>query len=119
MKVRKVIRGGIAGLLCLAFLLLSFNAVYNTHSHKFDNGKVVQHAHPYKHTGNAPFKTHKHSRFELIFLEFFSLPVLLAAGMLLLALHRRIAWKQRMCYLNPLYNTYSLLPVQGRAPPAC
>jgi len=49
--------------------LLTINNVMFLHSHKLANGHIITHAHPYnKSDDSAPFKSHHHSKTELIFL---------------------------------------------------
>lgn len=43
----------IVGLLLLALVLLASNAAYNWHVHRFSDGSVLVHAHPYKDSTNG------------------------------------------------------------------
>jgi hypothetical protein len=47
----------------------SLNSFFNTHSHRLPDGTVITHAHPYDHSSDTnPFKSHKHTATELVFL---------------------------------------------------
>ena len=49
--------------------LLTINNVMFLHSHKLTKGNIITHAHPYNKSDDpAPFKSHHHSKKELIFL---------------------------------------------------
>lgn len=49
-------------------LTLVSNVLYY-HSHVTNGGKVISHAHPFnKQNDNDPYKTHNHSKFELLLL---------------------------------------------------
>ncbi|RUT77726.1 hypothetical protein [Ancylomarina longa] len=49
-------------LLLPAFLLLEANAVLNWHVHKFADGSIIVHAHPFQKSGNSPLiPPHHHS----------------------------------------------------------
>ncbi len=96
--------------------LLTINNVLFLHSHQFDNGKIVTHAHPYnKSNDSAPIKSHHHSKTELIFLE----------NLQLLFIFTFISFfvldvaKKKTCFvINRVFYTqdYEILYL-GRAPP--
>ena len=62
-----------------ATVWLIINSAINSHYHKLQNGKIVQHCHPFKHNENnkSPFEDHNHTDFEYYILDQFSKPLAL------------------------------------------
>ena len=58
-------------LLIPAIMWLFTNTLINTHYHYLADGQVISHAHPYDKTADqgTPFKSHKHTKGELIILS--------------------------------------------------
>jgi len=69
MEKTTFIRKCIAYVALTAFLLSLVNRVRNYHLHRLPNGQVVVHAHPYKKDNTSPFQQHKHSAFEMFWLD--------------------------------------------------
>lgn len=91
------------------------NAVF-IHSHILSDGTVIVHAHPYNKTNDSqPFKSHKHSKTDIILLQNIQqyLPLLLLALAFLTAL-RKFHFKLKVykIFLNQEIRTKL-----GRAPP--
>lgn len=56
-------------MICIMGTMIS-NRMLFIHSHKLADGTVVTHAHPYnKSDDSSPFKSHNHTRAELLFTE--------------------------------------------------
>lgn len=86
------------------------------HSHKLENGSIVSHAHPYNKTQDStPFKTHHHSKTELLFFQ--SLDTLFFVLFLVSLILLSIATKPFLSHsTNNYYKAYYPLRL-GRAPP--
>jgi len=52
-----------------AFLLSLVNRICYYHLHQLPNGQVVVHAHPYKKDNASPFQKHRHTAFEMFWLD--------------------------------------------------
>ena len=54
-------------------LFIANNAFF-IHAHKLNNGKVIEHAHPYNKTSDSkPYKSHHHSNTEYFFFQNFEI----------------------------------------------
>ena len=102
-----------------AIMLLFFNATSNKHKHILANGRVIEHAHPFKSDNSpTPFQNHKHSPFELTLLSFLSnaiglVPFLLAIAFINFQLRKKRSGVYVKSFVtNALVGNYS-----GRAPP--
>ncbi len=106
----------ISALLCFLFSVQIIIISVYTHSHVLDNGEIVSHAHLYdKSKENKPFKSHHHSKSEILFLEQLNVlyPLIFALVAILLSVKK------------VRYNTNSdsdYIPVRlkihlGRSPP--
>jgi hypothetical protein len=71
MKFSRILRKTQLLFLLPAVMWLFTNALMNTHYHYLADGQVISHAHPYNKSANqgTPFKSHKHSKTQLIFLS--------------------------------------------------
>jgi len=73
-------RGKLLLLLILpAAVWFIINSTVNCHCHKLQNGKVVQHCHPFTHNeqNHSPFEDHKHTDSEYFILDLISYTVAL------------------------------------------
>ena len=65
-KVISVLLIGIAGIYMLNYTMF-------THRHKTADGRVITHSHPYNTSDSNPFKSHSHSKSELLVLDAFKI----------------------------------------------
>ena len=103
-------------LLISSFVLVFINNAVFYHSHKLANGEVVSHAHPYnKTTDSQPFKSHHHSKTELLFLQNIQL---LFASVFALTIGLLFFQKIKIIFpKNVIYNSKPLFNLRNRAPP--
>lgn len=100
----------------LALFINIFNSSVNLHSHKLDDGTIVTHAHPYNKTGDTlPFKSHKHTKLELLFLTHSQLLFLLFFTFTLLTFS--IKTQIFVKYNNSLIYKFFHLKIRNKAPP--
>ncbi|WP_172668827.1 hypothetical protein [Lentimicrobium saccharophilum] len=59
----------LAILLLLPSLWLITNGLINRHLHRMPSGLIVEHAHPFKSTGNTPLQKHSHSEEEYFYFD--------------------------------------------------
>jgi len=106
------------GAICMIGIigLLIINNVMFLHSHKLVNGNIVIHAHPYnKSNDSAPFKSHHHSKTELIYLTNLQLLFIFT---LLSFIVLDVAKKKSYVVINQQFYPQSFkILYQGRAPP--
>ncbi|MEA5108926.1 hypothetical protein SDC9_14831 [bioreactor metagenome] len=62
-------RKALAILLLLPSLWLITNGLINRHAHRMPSGLIVEHAHPFKSTGNTPLQKHSHSEEEYFYFD--------------------------------------------------
>lgn len=96
--------------------LLTINNAMFLHSHQFDNGNIVTHAHPYdKSNDSAPIKSHHHSKKEFIFLENIQLLFIFT---LVFFIVLDVAKKKSYVVINQQFYPQSFkILYLGRAPP--
>lgn len=78
----------LASFLLIVFVFQIFNKSLNLHTHKFANGQIVIHAHPYDKTNDSkPYKSHHHSLFEIVLLESLNLlfPIIVTSLLLIVS----------------------------------
>ena len=106
------------GAICMIGIigLLIINNVMFLHSHKSVNGNIVIHAHPYnKSNDSAPFKSHHHSKTELIYLTNLQLLFIFT---LISFIALDVAKKKSYVVINQQFYPQSFkILYQGRAPP--
>jgi len=75
-------------LLLPAVIWLFTNTLINKHYHYLSDGQVVSHAHPYNKSTNkgTPFKSHHHSKTQLVFLSIIDKSDVVIAGFFLTGL---------------------------------
>lgn len=88
MKFRRILSKTQLLLLLPAVMWLFTNALINTHYHYLSDGQVVSHAHPYNKDTNqgTPFKSHKHTKTQLVFLSILDKTDAVIAGFAFLGL---------------------------------
>ncbi|MBL7113747.1 MAG: hypothetical protein ISS19_17540 [Bacteroidales bacterium] len=88
MRFRRILSKSQLLLLMPAVMWLFTNALINTHYHYLSDGQVISHAHPYNKTTNqgSPFKSHQHSKTQLIFLSIIDKSDVVIAGFIILGL---------------------------------
>ncbi|MBN2350639.1 MAG: hypothetical protein JXJ22_17515 [Bacteroidales bacterium] len=68
--IRHILLKHTAFLLVSIMVIMVANQAVFTHSHVLSNGQVISHAHPYdKNNDTKPFKSHHHSKSEILFFE--------------------------------------------------
>jgi len=96
--------------------MLIVNSAIFLHVHKLDDGTIISHSHPYDKTNDShPYKTHHHTKAELLF--FHNLDILFPLVFLVLVL---IAFTKKFPILSDLTITRQLVYLdfhKGRAPP--
>mgnify|MGYP006946287589 CR=1 FL=1 len=116
MRKTKVLLQRILSILMIAIIsCMIVNRAVFMHTHIMANGTVVTHAHPYDKSDHSPFKSHKHSNSELLFLQQLKdfLPILAFVFTALLIV-------KLSSFRNPEIHAPSLLLDRiytGRAPP--
>ncbi len=96
-------------------MIIANNAMF-THAHKDADGIIFVHAHPYdKSTDKGPFKSHQHSKTELLIFENFNnlIPGILLIYLLFMAYKIIIYQKYRISR----YSTDLIKSTRDRAPP--
>ena len=96
-------------------LFIANKAIF-LHDHKLNDGRIIEHAHPYdKSNDSKPFKSHHHSNAEFLFfqnLEILFLIVFLTFALIALVKKRKVSFK--------LITEHTLICInlhKGRAPP--
>ena len=99
----------------LMVMFIANKAVF-IHTHRLSDGSIIEHAHPYnKSTDSKPYKSHDHSKIELLFaqsIEIFFLSAFLTYA--LLAIVRKVNFT---FHLQTRYSLSCLILHKGRAPP--
>ncbi|MFC2137642.1 hypothetical protein ACFLTE_05655 [Bacteroidota bacterium] len=102
-----------------AIICLFVNSTINRHYHVI-NGHIISHAHPYNktNTNNSPVESHKHSEYELIFLDQISNFLFILAGIVFFGLFIKIlqVFNLHLTWKLCLLKLFSI--PDYRAPPA-
>lgn len=97
-------------------VIMVANQTVFTHVHLLSNGQVISHAHPYNKNDDAkPFKSHHHTKSEILFLE--NIKILFPVIYLLLTAF--IFLQEVMYFIYPSFKIYPaiILIKTGRSPP--
>jgi type III secretory pathway component EscU len=97
-------------------VIMIANQTVFIHSHVLSNGQVISHAHPYdKNDDTKPFKSHHHTKSEILFLE--NVKILFPVIFLLLTVF--IFLQKAKHFIYPSFNIYPaiILIKTGRSPP--
>ncbi|MCD4769064.1 MAG: hypothetical protein K8R35_02715 [Bacteroidales bacterium] len=96
--------------------MLVVNKIMFMHVHKMEDGTVIAHSHPYNKTDDSkPFKTHRHTIAEFLFLnnfEIFFLVILLALALIGIARKAKYSIYSFSCFARTCIILH-----KGRAPP--
>lgn len=115
-SVRNIIAKTFAITMVAIMVLFVVNKAVYVHAHKLTDGTIVTHAHPFnKSTDSNPFKSHKHSKSDLHFLnnlEIFFLTVLVSFFALFFYNRKKIKVQEAVLYSHNYFFRYN-----GRAPP--
>jgi len=118
-RAKNIKKLSLAWVLIAIFFGTLFNNTFFFHSHILSNGVVISHAHPFseKTDSTTPFKSHKHTKYELVLihmvnsalflLSFFLIAFSIFAIKSILFVREQIGVPQTPLYVFPL----------GRAPP--
>ena len=108
-KIIVLLMAGIIG------LLIANTAVF-LHVHQLDDGTIISHAHPYdKSDDTQPFKTHQHSKLDILIihsLEILFLPLLLVLILVILEKKTAALFDVENSFYLYFFNT-----VKDRGPP--
>jgi hypothetical protein len=116
MNHKKIINHFIALLLIGVIGMLVFNQGIFLHTHKLGDGKVIVHAHPYKKTEDtAPFKSHHHTKAEILF--FYHIELLFPLFFLVFILFPLCCKFGLSVYPMQPYRVFWIHYIRGRAPP--
>ena len=96
--------------------LLIVNNILFIHTHKFNNGSIIIHSHPYNKTDDPePVKSHHHSKAELLFLE--SLAVYFFPVLFFLVSYNLAQKVKCIIFRKNIYTQSYIILHKGRAPP--
>jgi hypothetical protein len=112
---QNIILKSVAFLLAGIMIIMVANIVIFTHSHLLPGGQIISHAHPYDKTGDTkPFKSHNHSKEEILF--FRNIQILFPIVFLVLLIN--LLRKENLFIFTVLkiYYVIILLP-RDRSPP--
>ncbi len=79
-KIHIYLKATVLLLFLIAMALYIMNNAFFLHSHITKDGFVITHAHPFDKTDKEPYKSHKHSKAELLFLQQFVLFLMVAVA---------------------------------------
>ncbi len=69
-KFKNITIKSVSYLLIVMMSIFVINNVLFIHAHKMDDGRIVVHAHPYdKSDDSQPYKSHHHTKTELLFFD--------------------------------------------------
>ena len=96
--------------------MLVVNKIVFSHVHKLSDGTIIEHAHPFnKSADSKPFKSHHHSRAELLLFE--NLNILFLVLLLVLPLFLFIKRVQKSLDSEIEYIPTCISSKNSRAPP--
>ena len=96
--------------------MLIVNKSIFTHTHKLNDGTVINHAHPYdKSNDSEPYKSHHHTNAELVFFQ--NLETLIIIVFLTFALFTLIKKAKYSFYIITRHTLSCIILHKGRAPP--
>ena len=75
-RIFSILLIGIAGIYMLNYTMY-------THRHITTDGKVITHSHPYDKNDSKPFKSHAHSKSELMLLDAYKILIFIAGALFL------------------------------------
>ncbi len=96
-------------------MLIANKAVF-MHTHRLNDGTIIEHAHPYnKSTDSKPYKSHHHTKAELLFFQNFEILSLFV--FLTFALLNIFKKTKYSFYRITSYTLACIILHKGRAPP--
>ncbi|MCK5134301.1 MAG: hypothetical protein KAR19_00835 [Bacteroidales bacterium] len=96
--------------------MLIANQVIFRHAHRFYDGTVIAHAHPYNNSSDSkPYKSHQHSKAELLFFQ--NLEILFPFAILTFALLNLVKSAKNLFFRISEYTLSCIFHYKGRAPP--
>ena len=96
-------------------MLIANKAVF-MHTHKLSDGTVIEHAHPYnKSSDSEPYKSHHHSKAELLFFQ--NLEILFLIVFLTFALLALVKKVKYIFYITTRHDLSCIILHKGRSPP--
>ena len=114
--INNIIIKSVAWLVIVIMGILIVNKAVFIHTHRLTDGTVVEHAHPFdKSTDSKPFKSHHHTKAELLFfqnLEIIFLFVFLTFALFIAAKKSKYSFNRKINY-----TLSCILLHKGRAPP--
>lgn len=115
-RLRSFLYQAISLALLLPALWLITNSIINKHKHLLPSGILIEHAHPFKSTGNSPFQQHSHSQQEYFFFDHISAIQLLIVTALTLSILIRKYYTTETTVLPPRLDPV-FKPVNRQRPP--
>ena len=106
-------------LLFFAFFSCSYNAFFNGHYHRIENGLLVFHAHPFEDTEKGSTPSHTHSKLDLLNYELLA-SLLFSLVIILFVFHFVLRPSSSLPQIQ-LFDTIELLILQAnhyRGPPS-
>jgi hypothetical protein len=96
-------------------MLVANKAVF-MHTHRLNDGTIIEHAHPYnKSTDSKPYKSHHHTKAELLFFQ--NLEILFLFVFLTFASLNLVKKAKHSFYRKTSYTLTCIILHKGRAPP--
>lgn len=96
-------------------MLIANKAIF-LHSHRLSNGTVIEHAHPYNKTNDSePYKSHQHTKAELLFFQ--NLGILFLLVIVTFALLNLVRKAKKTFFRISEYSQCCIIHYKGRAPP--
>ncbi len=120
MKIPRTLRETQLILLLPAVMWLYTNALINTHYHYLSDGQIISHAHPYDKATDqgTPFKSHQHTKAQLIFLSLIDKTDVVIAGFLIIGLLITSIPKRKVFTFSEIHVKVYYLVFNYHAPPA-
>ena len=98
----------------IGFLIV--NKAIFTHTHRLNDGTVIVHSHPFnKSDDSKPYKSHHHSKAEILFFQ--NLEILFLFVFMAFALLNLVKKAKYSFYRIASYNLNPIILHKGRAPP--
>ena len=116
-SIRDIIKKLVTIIMIGLFGMLLTNKAIFMHVHKLEDGSIVVHSHPYNTSDNTtPYKTHHHSKTELLFIQ--SLELLLLFILATVFFHAGIRQFKVISKIKDFYLIQYFNLFQERAPPS-
>ena len=116
MIVRNITIKFIAWLVIGMMGMLVANKAVFMHTHRLNDGTIIEHAHPYnKSADSKPYKSHHHTKAELLFFQ--NLEILFLFVFVTFASLNLVKKAKHSFYRKTSYTLTCIILHKGRAPP--